>query len=85
MRAYLALPPRQRSADVMRDALRDGDPGALQLIHFILETRVNRRSRRSLATVTAEYAKVRRAAWFGLLEGWVWSLYRLSLISASHF
>jgi hypothetical protein len=87
LRRYLALPPRKRPEDVMIDALHNDDDGALLLLQFIIQTRVNRRTRRCVEDAKAEFVKrVReRASWYVQLQGWVWSLYRLSLGRNSTF
>ena len=86
LRRYLALPPRTRPADVRSDALVNNDLGAVHLLDYILQTRVNRRTRRGLGTVTSEYRKREkdREAWYPQLEQWVWNLYRLSLVRTSN-
>ena len=86
LRRYLALPPRVRAADVMSDALLTGDVGAVQLVEYIIQTRVNRRTRRSLALATSEFRKREkdRDSWYPQLEQWVWNLYRLSLVRTSN-
>ena len=77
VRAYLLLPPRTSAAEVMRDAVLLLDPGATYLLTTVLEVRVNRRSRRTLAEVQSEFLKERPARWFGVVQNHVWSLYRL--------
>ena len=77
VRAYLLLPPRLSAAEVMRDAVLVSDPGAVYILTTVLEVRVNRRSRRSLADVVTEFPKSRQARWYGVVENHVWSLYRL--------
>ena len=86
MRCYLALPPRQLPADVLQDAFVCLDAGALYLVEQILESRVNRRTRRTLQQASAEYAKPadKRGAWFVAMQGSVWSLYRLLLEGGGH-
>ena len=86
LRLYLALPPRVRPADVMSDALLTGDVGAVQLVEYIIQTRVNRRTRRSLSLATTEFRKREkdRDSWYPQLEQWVWNLYRLSLVRTSN-
>ena len=41
VRSYLLMNPRSTAAEVMRDAFVVGEPGAEQLVRFVLELRVN--------------------------------------------
>jgi hypothetical protein len=79
VRQYLTLPPRTTAAEVMRDAVLVCDPGALFILNFALDIRVNQRTRRTVTQVRAEYNKAKRARWFGVLQKHVWSQYRLFL------
>ena len=82
VRAYLALPPRASSALVMRDALQLDDPGAAAIVKLIMQVRVNRRSRRTMARAREEFLKSARGKWFNVLEEQVWNSYRLLLGNA---
>ena len=77
VRAYLTLPPRTSAAEVMRDAVVLSDPGAVYILNTVLEARVNRRSRHSLAAVVTEFQKEKPARWCGVVQNHVWSMYRL--------
>lgn len=77
VRQYLLLPPRTSAAEVMHDAVQISDPGALYILSTVLEVRVNRRTRKTLAAVVAEFHKPQRSRWYGIVQEHVWSLYRL--------
>ena len=68
VRSYLLLPPRTTAAEVMRDAVQVSDPGALTILTTVLDLRVNRRSRRTLASVAAEFPKAKQARWYGIVQ-----------------
>ena len=53
VRAYLKLAPRQDADAVLRDAIVVQEPGAVQLLRFVLQMRVNRRTRRTVARANA--------------------------------
>ena len=80
VRRYLSLTPRTSAAAVMRDAIEFDDGGAAALVEFLLNVRVNRKTRRSLADVKLAYNANPQPGWFRVLEKRCWSLYRLSLI-----
>ena len=80
VRRYLSLTPRTSAAAVMRDAVEFDDGGAAALVEFLLNVRVNRKTRRSLADVKHAYNANPQPGCFRVLEKRCWSLYRLSLI-----
>ena len=45
----------------------------------LLNSRVNRRTRRNMARVTQAYGVSPKPRWLGILEGQLWNLYRLLL------
>ena len=79
MRLYLAADPRTSAVDVMKDAVVFQNPGAVILLKFLLEARVNRRTRRSVAEVRTAFALQNPPKWVGVLEKQLFNLYRLSL------
>jgi hypothetical protein len=51
LRAYLSEPVRTAALEVLRDELLLLIPGAVMLLKFLLEMRVNRRTRRTFQEV----------------------------------
>ena len=48
----------------MRDAFQHGEPGAKELIHLAISVRCNKRTRRTLTTMQAEYHRTVHARWY---------------------
>ena len=79
LRQYLTDPPRAAAKDVMMDAVVYLNPGAIILLKFLLEMRVNRRTRRTFAEVTSAFCAARQPKWVITLSSQLWNMYRLSL------
>ena len=80
LRNYLNGPARPTPRDVMMDAVVFMVPGALVLLRFLLEMRVNRRTLRSLAEVTAAFTGTSAPRWMNVLTNQLWNMYRLAHI-----
>jgi hypothetical protein len=78
-RQYLAPAPRPTATVVMKDAVVHGHPGALHLLVLLLEARVNRRTRKTVAAVTAAFLAGTKSRWHTDLVQKLWNLYRLML------
>ena len=85
VRQYLSQPPRASALEVMRDAVLLLVPGAVFLLNYILQCRVNRRTRRRAAEVCAAFNMRDRPRWFGPLCQQLWNLYRLSINQCCSF
>ena len=83
LRQYLAAPARQTPAELALDAFATQDPGAVQLVRFVLELRVNPRSRRNFEEVQNGYRMSPQPRWFTLLMTTIWNFYRVSLAHGS--
>ena len=79
LRHYLSCPVRPSARDVMQDAVVFLFPGAILLLRFLLELRVNRRTRRTFADVTHAFSLASPPKWLGLMISQLWNLYRLAL------
>ena len=80
---YLAQPPRASGTEVVRDAVLLQVPGAVELLNLVLQVRVNRRTRRTLAHVVAVYNAAVQPRWYGQLCQHLWNLYRLFICQGS--
>ena len=83
VRNYLAQPPRASGTEVVRDAVLLQVPGAVELLNLVLQVRVNRRTRRTLAHVVAVYNAAVQPRWYGQLCQHLWNLYRLFICQGS--
>ena len=83
LRNYLAQPPRASGTEVVRDAVLLQVPGAVELLNLVLQVRVNRRTRRTLAHVVAIYNAAVQPRWYGQLCQHLWNLYRLFICQGS--
>jgi hypothetical protein len=79
LRSYLGDPVRVNAKDVMMDALVFLIPGAVFLLKFLLEMRVNRRTRRTFGDVVTAFGLANPPKWIGVLTKQLWNLYRLGL------
>ena len=84
LRSYLGDPVRSGAREVMLDALVFLIPGAVMLIKFLLEMRVNRRTRRTFAEAVIAFGQANPPKWIGVLAKQLWNLYRLSLNQEIH-
>ena len=82
MYSCIQLPARTSGSAIINDAIVDDNPGALALLQFILQIRVNRNSRRSVSDVRTalQSNSSRKSRWLSSLQESVFSFYRLSLI-----
>jgi hypothetical protein len=53
---------------------------AVAMLTIVLQIRVNRRSRRTLAAVAAAHTLVVKPRWLSVLSKQLWNFYRLCLI-----
>ena len=74
IRTYLRNAVVQSAEELMDDALGMREEGARLLLSLLLKSRVNRRSRRNLVTVTAQWVEDnrrqqgdRRCRWYSVL------------------
>ena len=79
LRQYLGQRPRDNRDALIMDATLYREPGAVMLLSFLLQLRVNRRSRRSMDSVYAASALQVKPRWFTVLAQQLWNLYRLAL------
>ena len=79
LRQYLGQRPRDNRDALVMDATVYREPGAVMLLSFLLQLRVNRRSRRSMDSVYAASALQVKPRWFTVLAQQLWNLYRLAL------
>ena len=79
VRHYVHLAPRADAEAVMRDAVVVEEPSAVELLRFVLQVRVNKRTRRSLGSVAAAYATNAKPRWLGHVQEHLFNLYRLTL------
>ena len=70
---------------VMRDAVLLQVPGATMMLNILLQLRVNSRTRRTLAQVTAAFSAATHPRWFDRLVKLLWNQYRLWLIHHYYF
>jgi hypothetical protein len=79
LRQYLSDPPRASAKEVMQDAVLYRNPGVVILLKFLLEMRVNRRTRRTFSEVNTAFSTPSHPKWLGVLMSQLWNMYRLSL------
>ena len=79
IRSYLKLAPSQDADAVLRDAIVVQEPGALHLLNFVLQLRVNRRTRRTRARVNAAYNQMPHPRWLSVVRDKLFNMYRLCL------
>jgi hypothetical protein len=79
VRFYLRHSAAATPESLLRDAVVLADPGAVELLKFVLSLRVNRRSRRTLRAVTAAYRKPKQERWLKTLREQLFNMYRLCL------
>jgi cytochrome c-type biogenesis protein CcmH/NrfF len=84
LRAYLGEPVRTAARLVMLDALVYLIPGAVLLLEFLLQMRMNRRTRRSFADAAAAFAMATPPRWIAVLTKQMWNMYRLCLRQEYH-
>jgi hypothetical protein len=77
VRQYLLQPVRALGAEVMRDAVVHQVPGAVFLLDFLLNVRVNRRTRRSVDEVASAFLSAAPPRWLTRYVDLLWNLYRL--------
>lgn len=76
------MAPRQTGREVLADAVGIVHPGAQALLVYLLEIRVNRRTRRTLGNIRSAVARGSQSKvprWLQLIEDALFNLYRLSL------
>ena len=79
VRFYLRHSAAATPESLLRDAVVLADPGAVELLKFVLSLRVNRRSRRTLRAVTAAYRKAKQDRWLKTLQEQLFNMYRPGL------
>ena len=67
VRHYLAQAPRKRPEDVVADAVVLQVPGAVAMLDLLLNSRVNRRTRRNMARVTQAYGVSPKPRWLAVM------------------
>ncbi len=77
VRQYLSQPVRALGAEVMRDAVVHQVPGAVILLDFLLNVRLNRRTRRSVDEVTSAFLSGAPPRWLNRYVDLLWNYYRL--------
>lgn len=77
VRQYLSQPVRALGAEVMRDAVVHQVPGAVFLLDFLLNVRVNRRTRRSVDEVASAFLSAAPPRWLTRYVDLLWNFYRL--------
>ena len=77
VRQYLSQPVRALGAEVMRDAVVHQVPGAVFLLDFLLNVRVNRRTCRSVDEVASAFLSGVPPRWHTRYVDLLWNFYRL--------
>ena len=79
LRRYVGHTVRTDGAQILADAFIGRDAGAIELIRFTCSLRLNRRSRRSVAVVQAEFSRPvsQRARWLATLESALFAQWRV--------
>jgi hypothetical protein len=79
LRQYIGGPVRTDGGQIMADAFRLRNAGALELIRFTCSLRLNPRTRRPVADIQAEFSRLpsQRAKWYVALEAALFAQWRV--------